>query len=217
MLKAVIFDMDGVIIDSEPIYYRACNSILNKTDCTMTMEEYYSYVGKPAFEIWEGLRKKYSLRQSVEELIQLNRQAYCECLKSNCDIEPIEGVGELIVDLYKNSVKLAVASSSSQEIIQIILDKFGIKKYFSVIVSGDEVKEGKSSPRIFLHTAEKLKVNPWECIVIEDSHDGIRSTKEAGMKCVAFNNPSSGTQALDKSDLIIERFKDIGYHKLLGI
>lgn len=214
MLKAVIFDMDGVIIDSEPIYYKVCNSILKDFNAEMTKEEYYSYIGKPAYEIWESLKKKYKLQRSVEELIEINREAYKKYLINSCEEKPIEGTKELILDLYRNNLRLAVASSSSTEIINIVLNKFDIRQHFSVIVSGDDIREGKTSPHIFLHTAEKLGVKPGECIVIEDSCDGAASAKKAGMKCIALRNLNSGKQKLDGSDMIIEGFKEASYAKL---
>jgi HAD superfamily hydrolase (TIGR01509 family) len=214
VLKAVIFDMDGVLIDSEPIYYKLCSDFLRKSKAAMTKEEYYSYVGKPAAEFWNEMKKKYNLKENVEELININRKSYMNYLSSNDKEKPVEGVCEFIKELYDNNIRLALASSSSRDCIDMVLDKFKLKEYFHVIVSGDDVKEGKSTPYIFLYTAEKINVKPSECIVIEDSHNGVKSSKAAGMICLAFKNPSSGNQDVKLADLSITKFSEINYGKL---
>lgn len=214
MLKAVIFDMDGVIIDSEPIYYKLCSDLLKKSRAALTKEEYYSYVGKPAAEFWTVMKKKYNLRENAEELININRKSYMDYLRGNNKEKPIEGVCELIKELYDNNIRLALASSSSRDCIDIVLDKFKLNEYFQVIVSGDDVEDGKSTPYIFLQTAEKMSVKPSECIVIEDSHSGIKSSKAAGMVCLAFRNPNSGDQDVLLADVVITKFSEVNYDKL---
>jgi HAD superfamily hydrolase (TIGR01549 family) len=214
VLKAVIFDMDGVLIDSEPIYYKLCSDFLNKLNVSMTREEYYSYVGKPAGEFWREMKKKHNLKENVEELININRKSYMDYLKNDIKEKPIEGISNFIKELYENNIRMAVASSSCRDSIEIVLDKFKLTEYFQVIVSGDDVEEGKSSPYIFLYTAEKLNVKPCECIVIEDSHNGVKSSKAAGMFCLAFKNPNSGNQDIKLADLVITKYSEVDYDKL---
>ncbi|MCM8711406.1 HAD family phosphatase [Clostridium sp. SYSU_GA19001] len=217
MFKAAIFDMDGVIIDSEPIYYKICSEFLNGLNVNMTKDEYYTYVGKPAEEMWKSLKKKYNLKESIEELVKINRENYINYLKTSTEEKLIDGVMELMKSLYENNIKLALASSTSLKNIYTVLDKFNLTKFFQVIVSGDDIKEGKTSPQIFLYTAEKLKAAPCECIVIEDSCLGINSAKKAGMKCIAIDNVNSGKQDRSSADLIIKSFSDIDYFKLCSI
>jgi HAD superfamily hydrolase (TIGR01549 family) len=217
MIKAVIFDMDGVIIDSEPLYFKVCNEYLEAYGVKITKDEYLSYIGKPAHEIWISIKEKYKISKAIEELITENRKCYIEYIINDTTERPIQGVDRLIKDLYENHIKMALASSSSQEIISIILNKFDLKKYFDVIVSGDDIKEGKSSPKIFLHTAERLGIKPSMCLVIEDSCSGVKSAKEAGMICAALKNPALGNQDIEGCDFVIKNFSNISFEDLSEI
>ena len=109
--------------------------------------------------------------------------------------------------LYENKFKLAVASSAKRERIELVLNRFELTSYFDVIVSGYEVSNSKPHPDIFLKAAEKLKVDPKECIVIEDSANGIRAAKLANMFWIGYNNPISN-QDLSEADIIINDFND---------
>jgi HAD superfamily hydrolase (TIGR01509 family) len=217
MLKAIIFDMDGVIIDSEPIYYRVISKFLKDFNISISKEEYSSYIGKSAHTMWDSLKKKYNLEMPVEELIELSRKNYIEYMKNSDEVKAAAGIEELIRDLYKNKLRLAVASSSSSEIINTVLGKLDLGSNFEVIVSGDDVKEGKTSPRIFLLASEKLKVKPCECVVVEDSCDGTISSKLAGMKCVAVKNLNFRSQDLDNADLVIDNFSEVNFHSLFKL
>lgn len=215
MLKAVIFDMDGVIIDSEPTHMKLENETYKKLGIEITEDEHHSFVGATSNYMWEALKNKYKLNQTLEELIEYDRNKYFKHLNSDeCDIMLIEGVKELIQELHENGVKLAIASSSPLDVIDAIAKKFQIEEYFEAFVTGDYVKRSKPEPDIFIFAAEKLGVNAENCIVIEDSHNGVIAAKKAGMKCVGINSDPEGTQDISMADLVINSFKEVNYNKL---
>ena len=215
MLKAVIFDMDGVIIDSEPTHMKLENETYKKLGIEVTGDEHLSFVGATSHYMWEALKNKYKLSQTLEELIEYERSKYFKYLNSDeCEITLIEGVKELIEDLHENGVNLAIASSSPLNVIEAIAKKFQIEEYFEVFVTGDYVKKSKPEPDIFIFASEKLGVSPENCVVIEDSHNGVRAAKKAGMKCVGFNSDVAGRQDISMADLVINSFKEVNYIKL---
>jgi len=207
MLKAVIFDMDGVIIDSEPTHMKLENDTYKKLGIEVTGDEHLSFVGATSQYMWEVLKNKYKLNQTLEELVEYERSIYFKYLNSEeCEISLIDGVKELIEELHKNGVKLAIASSSPLNVIEAIAKKFKIEKYFETFVTGDYVKRSKPEPDIFLYASQKLGVSPENCIVIEDSHNGVRAAKKAGMKCVGLNSDPEGRQDISMADLVINSF-----------
>lgn len=214
MFRAVIFDMDGVIIDSEPIYFKAGNKLFQYLGLDVSEEEHHSYVGISSKDMWSHLRNKYKIDLSTEELVEMEMNMYIDYLLSRKDEKPIPGVVELIEDLYKNNRDLALASSSSIKSIKIVLDMFNLGKFFETIVSGYEVESGKPAPDIFLYAAKRLGVQPEDCVVIEDSENGIEAAKSAGMKCIGFKNLNSGKQDLSSADMVIDSFLEVNYKEL---
>lgn len=209
MLKACIFDMDGVILDSEPFHMKFEQELFKSLSIEVGEEEHMKFVGTTSHYMWELIRGKYNLPFSLEELVKKDRDNYYDFLVSKCDIKPIEGVKDLIRNLYNSGFKLAIASSSPMDVIQVVTEKLDINKYFNILVTGDYVKKSKPEPDIFLYAAEKLGVRFNECIVIEDSHNGILAAKNAGMKCIGFINKNSGNQDLTSADIIIKKFSDL--------
>jgi len=216
MLKAVIFDMDGVIIDSEPTHMKLENETYKKLGIEVSEEEHLSFVGSTSHYMWETLKNRYKINQTLEELIEYEESKYFEHLNSDqCEITLIDGVKELIKDLHENGVNLAIASSSPLNVIEAVAKRFQIEEYFEVFVTGDYVKKSKPEPDIFLYASEKLGVSPENCVVIEDSHNGVRAAKKAGMKCVGINSDPEGRQDISMANLVINSFKEVSYTKLI--
>ncbi|MBU3199904.1 HAD family phosphatase [Clostridium estertheticum] len=215
MLKAVIFDMDGVIIDSEPAHMKLENETYKKLGIEVTGDEHHSFVGATSHYMWDSLKNKHKLNQTLDELIEYDRSKYFKYLNSDeCEITLIDGVKELIKDFHENGIKLAIASSSPLNVIMAIANKFQIEEYFEVFVTGDYVERSKPEPDIFIFASKKLGVSPENCIVIEDSHNGVRAAKKAGMKCVGINSDAAGSQDISMADLVINSFKEVNYMKL---
>ena len=212
-MQAVIFDMDGVIIDSEPIHLEVDIQTMKDLGCNISKEELNKYVGTTSEYMFSDIKNRYKINKSVEDIISYRAEIAKERI-IKADLEPIEGIRELLNELKNKSIPAAIASSSPRDFIEVVVSKFGIKDYFSYIVSGEEVENGKPAPDVYIETAKKLGVQPKECIVIEDSKNGVLAAKAAGMKCIGFQNVNSGNQDLSKADFIVNAITEIKNHNL---
>ena len=208
MFKAMIFDMDGVIIDSEPFHEEVNLNIFKELGINAGSEECRKYIGSSHTEMWSTIKKNFLLPHSVEDLVNMQVTGNLDYLKHN-DFDPIPGIMTLLEELKINNILTGVASSAAMESIEIVAEKLDIKKFFDVLVSGEHMEKSKPDPQIFLHTAKILKVEPENCLVIEDAQKGVMASKRAGMKCVGFKNPNSGNQDLSLADLIIEKIEEL--------
>lgn len=208
MLQAVIFDMDGVIIDSEPLHFEVDMLVMNNLGVMITQADLEPYVGMTNPAMWEQLIQKYALKHSFEELIHEQIDTKLRMLGER-EEQPIAGVRELLHRLQGNGTRIGLASSSPRIFIEAVLEKFGIASYFEAVVSGEEVPHGKPAPDVFLAAARELSVDPANCWVIEDSRNGIKAAKTAGMSCVGYVNPNSGNQDLTQADLIVDSLTDL--------
>jgi HAD superfamily hydrolase (TIGR01509 family) len=217
MLKAVIFDMDGVIVDSEPYHQALEKELFQHFGIAISESEHLSFLGMTNEQMWTLLKAKYQLPLSVKEMNRFDREKRVEFMKSKDEISSVPGVVNLIQELSGIKLPLAVASSSPMAIIEIFMAKFELKKYFQKLISGDFVPSSKPEPDIFLYAAELLKVIPENCIVIEDSQNGILAAQKAHMKCVGYQNPNSGNQDLSLANLVISNFAEINYNTLRAL
>jgi HAD superfamily hydrolase (TIGR01509 family) len=201
--------MDGVIIDSEPVYFKIDKQMFEELNIAVSFEEHCTYVGTSSQNMWDAIIKKHGILGHPGELMRKENNLYMNYLVNANDLQPINGVIELINGLHQNNFKLILASSSRMEIIDIILQKFKLSDLFIAKVSGSELAHSKPHPEIFLRSAQLARSDPKECIVIEDSKNGVAAAKAAGMKCIGFLNPSSGDQNLKSADMVIRSFKEL--------
>lgn len=215
--KAVIFDMDGVLVDTEPLYFSITKRLLNHLDINLPEETLHGFVGISATTMWGTLRRKFNLAKKIEELISLEKEEQYKILSSLSSLNPIEGVLFLLEELHERRINLSIASSSPRTIVDLILEKTNLSSYFNSIVCGEDVINGKPNPDIFYQSSYVLQVSPEQCLVIEDSSHGIAGAKRAGMKCVGFQNRNSGNQDLSRADLIVTDFSHDNRQKILDL
>ncbi|MFT7035335.1 MAG: HAD superfamily hydrolase (TIGR01509 family) [Cyclobacteriaceae bacterium] len=214
MIKAVIFDMDGVIMDSESIHYKIEKAILkNNFNEPFEFEDHARFVGQTTQNLWRTICKERNLSQGFEILSLLDNADYMQELKSG-DIQPVPGVIELIKRLHEIEIPMIVASSAIRENIEVVTDSFGITKYFQGYVSGQDVERTKPNPDIFLKAAEKLNIEPENCLVIEDAKHGVEAAKAANMFCIGYRNLNSGDQDLSKADMIVDKIDEIKLNEI---
>lgn len=210
MLKAVLFDMDGVIVDSEPLHAEAVILTLKEFNLDVDEDYFSQFIGSTNLYMWEVIIKEYNLNATVDQLLGIQAVKKRELINRDGHKE-ILGIKALIKNLKDNGVKLAVASSSPMIYIKEVVTKLGIIDYFDALVSGEEVPNPKPAPDVFLKAASVLGVNPVECIVIEDSKNGVNAAKNADMACVGFINPNSGNQDLSNASILVEGFEEVDY------
>ncbi|MGB7567004.1 MAG: HAD family phosphatase [Chitinivibrionales bacterium] len=213
MLRAVIFDMDGVIIDSEPFHWEANKKIFAGLGIGVSFSDYKQYIGSSNTNMWADLKARFGLPQLVEDLVQLQVNGNIDFLREN-KFGPIEGIPRLLSDLKKNTIAIGLASSSPSIAIDIVLKKFAVENYFSVTISGEDFKKSKPAPDIFLRTARLMHVLPAQCAVIEDSAHGISAARAAGMKAIGFANKNSWGQDLSRADLIVDDIRKLNVERI---
>lgn len=213
--KVIIFDMDGVLIDSEPAYHKMNKKLFSEFGIEMDEENYKALVGLPSLPMWTMLKEKYNLKNEISEFMNLEKRRMIEILDSELISKPMHGVNDLLKIFKDKKYKLSVASSSAKANINFVLNKLNLNHYFDFVISGEEVVNGKPAPDIFLRAAEKLNASPEKCFVIEDSKNGIAGANSAGMKSIGFTNNNSNPQDLSNADLIINNFNTESNFRIL--
>lgn len=213
MLEAVIFDMDGVMVESEPVHSRSFEMVLNEYEISPEKDE-HGIVHTPGIttkDNWLNLKKKYGLKEDTQVLMDKKRD---QMLKLEKDIDPMPGLLDLIKDLQSHNIKLAVGSSSTRQRLELVVERLNLDGAFGTIVSGNDVSEGKPDPEIYLKAADQLSANPKNTIVIEDAIEGVKAGKAAGMKVVAFPSSYSEKHDFSIADTVTGSLSDLNFEVL---
>jgi HAD superfamily hydrolase (TIGR01509 family) len=221
MLKAVIFDFDGVIADSETIHLRSFNDVLAPLGVHLEERDYYNkYLGLTDRDMFIALADERLVpndSEKLEELLRQKKQRFKTLAESATAI--IDGVPDFLRMLEKNNILIAICSGALLAEIEMILDHAGLRQTFPIIVSADQVEKGKPDPEGFILTLEKLQqltdhpIQPQECIVVEDSHWGLEAAQAAGMYTVAVTN-SYDAEQLSLADKIVNNLRDLTIDQL---
>jgi HAD superfamily hydrolase (TIGR01509 family) len=224
MLRAVIFDFDGVITDSEILHFRAFNAVLAPHGFELSKHEYYKdYLGmadKDCFKALIGEGRLCIPEAQIPALIQQKTRIFEQLARTEGRI--IEGVREFLDLLAKAQVPIAICSGALRPEIELILEEAGLRAGFDIIVSAEEVRHGKPDPEGFLLTLQKLNdispdpVAPESCVVIEDSHWGLKAARAAGMRTIAVTNTYEAAQ-LKQADKIVARLDHLTMAELQKI
>ena len=180
--SAVIFDMDGVLLDSEPLHYEAVRLILAEQGVEFPLEDYFRYLGTTLTSTWDDLCERYPIGMPFEQFEARYNADVLVQYQAGAPL--IRGARELVQQLRDAGVPIAVASSSHRQWVEAALTGAGLRQYFDQTTAGDEVSVGKPSPEIYLKAAQKLGFDPANCIAIEDAPAGVESANAAGMKVV---------------------------------
>jgi len=209
-IEAVIFDMDGLLVDTEPLHYEATNLVLKEYGKVLTPEVNQRFIGLGDETFWSAVKGDFGITDSV---VELRRKRIGQMLRLIA-AEPVvrmPGAGELVRSCRSRGYRVAVASSTPLEQVHAILESAGVRAEFEVIVSGEmeAVKEGKPAPDIFLHTASLLGIPPGRCLVFEDSSPGVIGASEAGMRAVAVPNVHTEGSDFSRAALVVESLEEI--------
>lgn len=209
MIKCVIFDMDGVLIDTEPLHYEVWQEVFAERGLIIDFENYKDCIGSTRKFLYELILKNYERDFRDDPSLPKRFIEIKDKFLEEHGIPQIEGVTETVKTLHEKGYKLAVASSSPLRYINFAMEKLGIASCFDLLFSGEQVKNPKPAPDTFLAVSEKLGIAPDECVVIEDSENGSKAAKAANMYCLGFANPHSGDQDLSAANEIFYPFSEL--------
>lgn len=202
--RAVVFDLDGVLWDGEPLYHQAFNVVLKPRGHWVTAEEYNNIIGFSVEAAWEWVHRRFGLKKPVEELIAAYDRVVLELLRER--VEPLPGVRELLAELRRRRVPMAVASASLRQWVDATLRGLGLDGAFAATVSASDVARAKPAPDLYLLAAQRLGVPPERCLAMEDTKTGIAAAKAAGMFAVQVRAASTALPPIAEADLVIDDY-----------
>ena len=208
-IDGVIFDLDGVVLDSEPIHKLVFSSICEQWGPPVTWDEFEEFIGKSVEYTWSRMVEKYSLDIPVRQLTDHFHAELARFFQQNSKLLPMDGIPELLDLLAQEKIDCAIGSSSSHQNIDMSLAATGLNERITHRVSGEDVRQIKPAPDIFLLAAKRMGVAPDRCLVIEDSAAGIQAAISAGMQSVGFISPHSGQQDLSAATIVVHSLKDL--------
>lgn len=216
MLKAIIFDMDGVIIDSEPQHAKAGVLAAKKFGADIDESYCYKFIGTTTYYMCQCIVEEFNLSISAKELLEENEYQKKLLVKTEGYI-PVPHVIDLIKSLYENGLDLIIASSSPMHEIKSAIESLNLTKYFKEYVTGMSVKNPKPAPDVFLKALDVIHASSEEAIIIEDSMNGCLAAKAANIPCIAIINPNSGKQDLSSAGILVESFEEVDFSFVKGI
>lgn len=217
MLRAAIFDMDGLMVDTEFLHHESFKKALERFGIhpTSNAQGVIHVSGISAEANWERFRKQYGFDVDNAELSRIKHEIHLKLLQEK--VEAMPGLLELLKDLKKSGYKTAIASSSVRKQINLIVDRLGITDFFDAITSGEEVVNGKPAPDIFLKAAAKLDIKPEECVVLEDAMNGMKAAKAANMYAIVVPNRFTKHENFEKADLVVSSLKEVDSTRLASL
>ena len=201
--------MDGVIIDTEPVHHYAFARHFEELGIPVSDAEYAAFIGSSTRNVYQRLKAEYALPGSVEELMARKRAFFNRAFDEKPDLDLLPGVRRLIEDLHQHQVQLILASSASNGTIGRVMRRFGLYPYFTHTVSGEDFVRSKPDPAIFEYAASLSVAPKRECLVIEDSTNGVTAAKAAGLYCIGYASEHSPLQDLSAADQVISHFSQL--------
>ncbi|UOG72868.1 HAD-IA family hydrolase [Hymenobacter tibetensis] len=216
MIRTVIFDMDGVLVDTEPLHHDAFFRHFAELGITMTAEDYAPFLGSSTRNIYQRLKQKFDLPQEVDALMSRKRELFGKSFDESTELDLLPGARQLVEDLHQHGVPLVLASSASKDTIARVFNRFGLYPFFAHLVSGEDFTESKPNPAIFLHAAELAGTPPPGCLVLEDAANGVAAAKAAGMYCIGYRSEHSTGQDLRLADRVVSDLRELNAATILA-
>lgn len=206
--KGVLFDMDGVLVDSEEFITEAACRMFAEKGLNVKPEDFKPFTGTGEDRFIGGVAEKYNFDLNMPQDKHRTYEIYCDIIKGK--LKPLAGVVDFIKKCRKKKLKLSVASSADLVKVKANLSEIGLDHgEFDAIVCGDDVKNKKPAPDIFILAAEKIGLNPNQCLVIEDAISGVQAAKSAGAMCLALTSSFDADKLKDAgSDFVANDLSD---------
>jgi len=208
-IKCVIFDMDGVIIDSEEIHKKAYYETFNTLNIEVSDTLYKSFTGSSTINAFQRLVAHFDLKNNPKELVLDKRKRYVNFFENDPNLHLVAGVEEIIKYFYNKGIILILASSSAMINIDRVFNRFNLNTYFAAKISGADLKESKPNPEIFNKAAILENISKENCVVIEDSDNGITAANDANIFVFGYANKLSEGQTLENADFVINHFSEL--------
>lgn len=215
MLQTVIFDMDGVIVDTEPVHHYAYFKHFEELNIEVSEEMFASFTGNSTKNVFQKIKDHFEITTDTEVLVQRKRTLFNEAFDTKEDLFLLDGVEDLIKQLHQRNIQMVLASSASKVTIERIFNRFNLHQYFSHIISGEDFPQSKPNPAIF-NEAVRISNSPKEhCIIIEDSTNGIKAAHASGVFCVGYKSINSHKQDYSLANIVIDRFEELDIDTIL--
>lgn len=205
----IIYDMDDLLVDSHRLHVKSVEAVIKQYGYNIDDIPQWLWsesMGKRLIDFLQDLVKVLHLNETIETLNHKRSQVFLKLVED--ELQPLPGALESLT-LLNNHFTIGLASSGTKKYLDMVMDKFKIRKYFEVVVSGDEVEYGKPHPEVYLTASAKLGLNPDECLVFEDAAHGISAAKQAGCKCIGVKNPNTPPQDLSGADIILNSLEEL--------
>ena len=209
--------MDGVIVDTEPVHSYAYFQHFAELNIAVSKDMFTSFMGNSTRNTFQKLKELFPIDGEVEDLIQRKRTLFNGAFDSKEDLYLITGVEQLIQDLHRNGMQLILASSAAKVTIERVFRRFNLHQYFTHIVSGEDFPQSKPHPAIFQFAAQVSNTDVRNCIVIEDSTNGVLAANAAGIYCVGYDSVNSKMQDYSTADKVISYFSELNFEVIRDI
>lgn len=217
MKNTVIFDMDGVIVDTEPLHKKAYYQHFGELGIEVDAELFSRFTGKSTRNVYQMIKEIFKIDTDVEALIQRKRTIFYGLFDSDPALQLLDGVEDLVKNLHSANFQLILASSAAKSTINRVFKRFDLFPYFSYLVSGEDFPESKPNPAIFIE-AQRLSGNvKTSCIIIEDSTNGILAANRADIFCVGYKSANSKNQNYELADLVIQHFDELDPTRIVDL
>lgn len=209
--------MDGVIIDTEPIHHAAFFKLFAELGLAVSEAEYATFLGSSTRNVMQQLQARYHLPHDPEALVLRKRELFNATFDTDPALDLLPGVRPLLDDIRRAGLGLVLASSASKATIKRVFDRFGLAPYFAHVVSGEDFARSKPDPAIFRHAAALAATPVAECVVIEDSANGVAAAKAAGIYCIGYASPHSEGQDLALADQVVSDFGQLSAARIAAL
>jgi HAD superfamily hydrolase (TIGR01509 family) len=215
-IKGLVFDFDGLILDTEAEEYKSWKDVFNSFNLELPFNEWALCVGtsNKDFDVYEYFEKKVGNIPNKEEIYKRREE---KLLQRIATLSPLPGICDLLIEAKKLNIKVALASSSSHQWVTPHLDRLGMINYFHSIHTCEEVQEVKPDPAIYINAIKALGLAPEEAVAFEDSPNGIKAAKEAGLYCVAVPNQVTIMMDTSQADLVLPTLKGVTISKIIEL